>query len=146
MRNLLLNLLRNLRRNLLRNLPHNLLFTGGNFRLSNHNVPPGSSENPYGEARSAEFDGTDGTGGRVGRSRKVSFKFLHTLWVYRLCICLLVYEIKIVTNILMGFKISCQVGGRGPKFQNYSRYVIFLFLGIKVHFWYPQYPSIMFIP
>ena len=31
-------------------------------RLSNHNVPPGSSENPYGEARSAEFDGTGGTG------------------------------------------------------------------------------------
>ena len=62
------------------------------------------------------------TDGRVdGRSRKVSFKFLHTLWVYRLCICLLIYEIKIVTNILMGFKISCQVGGRGQKFQNYSR-------------------------
>ena len=31
-------------------------------RLSNHNVPLGSSENPYGEARSAEFDGTGGTG------------------------------------------------------------------------------------
>ena len=31
-------------------------------RLSNHNVPPGSSENPYGEARSVEFDGTGGTG------------------------------------------------------------------------------------
>ena len=43
--------------------------------------------------------------GRVGRSRKVSFKFLHTLWVYILCICLQIYEIKIVTNILMGFKI-----------------------------------------
>ena len=26
-----------------------------NFRLSNHNVTPGSSENPYDEARSAEF-------------------------------------------------------------------------------------------
>ena len=79
---------------------------------------------PYGEARSAEFDGTGWTGwtgGTGGRSRKVSFKFLHTLWVYRLCIYLLVYEIKIVTNILMGFKISCQVGGRGQKFQNYSR-------------------------
>ena len=55
--------------------------------------------------------------GRVGRSREVSFKFLLTLWVYRLCICLLVYEIKIVTNILMSFKI-CQVGGRGQEFQN----------------------------
>ena len=43
--------------------------------------------------------------GRVGRSRKVSFKILHTLWVFRTCIYILVYEIKIVTNILMGFKI-----------------------------------------
>ena len=89
-----------------------------------YNVPPGPSANPYGVARSAEFDGTDGTGwtgGTGGRSRKVSFKFLHTLWVYRLCICLLIYEIKIVTHILMGFKISCQVVGRGQKFQNYSR-------------------------
>ena len=33
-----------------------------------------------GEARSAEFDGTDG---RVGRGIKVSFKNLHTLCVYR---------------------------------------------------------------
>ena len=65
---------------------------------------------------------TDGrTDGRVGRSRKVSFKFLHTLWVNRLCIYLLVYEIKIVTNILMGLKVSCQVGGLGQKFQIYSR-------------------------
>ena len=64
----------------------------------------------------------------------MSFKFLHTLWVYRLCICLLIYEIKIVTNILMGFKISCQVGGRGQKFQNYSRQVTFLFFDLKVHF------------
>ena len=31
-----------------------------NFRLSNHNVTPGSSENPYDEARSAEFDGVGG--------------------------------------------------------------------------------------
>ena len=35
-----------------------------------------------------------GTGWTGGRSRKVSFKFLHTLWVYRLCIYLLVYEMK----------------------------------------------------
>ena len=59
--------------------------------------------------------------GGVGRWSKVSFNFLHTLWVYRLCIYLLIYEIKIVTNILMGFKISCQVGGHGQKFQNYGR-------------------------
>ena len=43
--------------------------------------------------------------GRVGRSRKVSFKFLQTLWAFRTCIYILVYKIKIVTNIHMGFKI-----------------------------------------
>ena len=67
------------------------------------------------------WDGMDGWLGWMDGISKVSFNFLHTLWVYRICICLLVYEIKIVTNILMGFKISCQVGGRGQKFQNYSR-------------------------
>ena len=61
--------------------------------------------------------------GWVGRLSKVSFNFLHTLWVHRLCIRLLIYEIKIVTNILMSFKISCQVGGRGQNFKNYYRYV-----------------------
>ena len=48
----------------------------------------------------------NGTGGRVdGRKSKVSFKILHTLYVYRLSIYLLMYQIKIVTNIVMGFKI-----------------------------------------
>ena len=61
-------------------------------------------------------DGLDGWDG----ISKVSFKFLHTFWVYSLCICLLVYEIKIVTNNLMGLKVSCQVGGRGQKFQNHG--------------------------
>ena len=31
-----------------------------NFRLGTYNVPEGPSANPYGEARSSEFDGTDG--------------------------------------------------------------------------------------
>ena len=35
---------------------------GFNFRLGTYNVPEGFSANPYGEARSAEFDGTDGMG------------------------------------------------------------------------------------
>ena len=70
-----------------------------------YNVPPGPSANPYGEARSAEFDGTGWTDGTNGRSSKVSFKFFHTLWVYILCIYLLIYEIKIVTSILIDFKI-----------------------------------------
>ena len=64
------------------------------------------------------WDGWDGwTGGRVGRSRKVSFKILHTLWVYRLGIYLLIYGIKVVTKILMGFKIWCQVGVWGTQFS-----------------------------
>ena len=57
------------------------------FRLGTYNVPEGSSANPYGEARSAEFDGTGG----------------------------------LVTNIPMGSKIWCQVGGGGQNFQIYSR-------------------------
>ena len=86
-----------------------------------YNVPPGSSDYIYTTRPKAEFDGTGWTGGRVDGPEKCSLNFFHTLYVYRLCICILIYEIKIVTNILMGFKISCQVGGRGQKFQNYSR-------------------------
>ena len=49
-----------------------------------YNVPPGPSDYIYNEARRAEFDGMDGMG--WDGISKVSFKFLHTLWVYRLCI------------------------------------------------------------
>ena len=59
-------------------------------------------------------DGLDGPS-------KGSFKILHSLWVYRLGIYLPMYEIKIVTNILMGLKNSCQIGGRGQNFQIYRR-------------------------
>ena len=46
-----------------------------------YNVPPGSSANPYGEARSTELDGTgwtdgtDGTGGRVDGPEKCPLIF-----------------------------------------------------------------------
>ena len=40
----------------------------------------------------------------------MSFNFFHTLWVYSLCIYLLIYEKKSITNILKGFKIWCQAG------------------------------------
>ena len=55
------------------------------FRLSNHNVPSGSSANPYGEPRSGEFtDGMDGwMDGWMDGVSKVSFNFLYTLCVYR---------------------------------------------------------------
>ena len=39
----------------------------------------------------------------------VSSIFFHTMWVYRYGIYLLIHVIKIVTNIVMGFKIWCQV-------------------------------------
>ena len=55
----------------------------------------------------------DGWDGWDGRWSKVSFKILETLWAFRTCIHILVYKIKIVTNILLGFKIWCQVGGWG---------------------------------
>ena len=73
------------------------------------------------------------------RSSKVSFKLLRTFRVFRTCIYILVYEIKIVTNILMGFKIWCQVGGGGTKFQNYTRYVTFLFLVPNLSFFTHDY-------
>ena len=64
---------------------------------------------------------TDGMDGMDGIS-KVSFNFLHALWLYRTCIYLLIYiNSKIVTSILMGFKILCQAGGRGQKYENYVR-------------------------
>ena len=39
---------------------------GINFRLSNHNVPPGSSDYIYTTRPKAEFDGTGWTGGTGG--------------------------------------------------------------------------------
>ena len=59
---------------------------------------------------------------RVGRSPKVFLNFfklcgyLELIYIY-----ILVYEIKIVTNILMGFKMWCQVGGGGETFLIYRR-------------------------
>ena len=50
-----------------------------------------------------------------------SFFFLHTLFVYRSCIHILIYFLKNFQKIFMGFKIYCQVVGHGQKFQNYSR-------------------------
>ena len=75
------------------------------------------------------LDGMDGVS-------KVSFNFLCTSWVYRLCIYPLVSVIKFVTDILMGFKILCQVGDHRQKFLNYSRQLTFLFFDLKVHFFF----------
>ena len=91
-----------------------------NFRLGTYNVPSGSSAKSItrrpkaGRARSASLMGRVG---RVGRSWRVSFKFLQTWCAFRTCIYILVSKIKIVTNILMGLKIWCQVGGGGIQFS-----------------------------
>ena len=57
---------------------------GFNFRPGTYNVPEGPSANPYGEARSTEFDGVGGlvcwwVGGLVDGVSNGSFIFLHTL-------------------------------------------------------------------
>ena len=83
--------------------------------------------------------------GRVDGPSKGSFKFLHTLLVFRLSIYLLIHEIKIVTNILMGFKIRCQVGDFNFFFQNYPMYVIFWKIILKVWISDSNSPSIFFI-
>ena len=85
-----------------------VLVGGFNFRLCTYKVPPGSSDSapkPEAEGR-VWWDGLDGWDG----ISKGSFNFLQTLWEYRTCIYILVYKIKVAANILMGFKIWCQVG------------------------------------
>ena len=78
---------------------------GFNFRLGTYNVPEGSSANPYGEVRSAEFDGTGGTGWPDRTvDQKGPLKFF-ILCRYRDKVYTYLYEIKIVTNIVMGMKI-----------------------------------------
>ena len=50
-------------------------------RLSNHNVPSGSSANPYGARRRREFDGSDGTDGTDGTvDQKGPLKFFILFW------------------------------------------------------------------
>ena len=109
--------------------PQNVLFdgtgwtgwTGGTVFLCSplpYSLPSGSSALSL---RRGLCPSLMGRVGRVGRGTKESFIFLHTLWVYRLSIYLLIHEIKIVTNIFIGIKIWCQVGGGGQKFQIYSR-------------------------
>ena len=76
-----------------------------NFGLSTYRVHSGSRPDLHARTEGSTLMG------RVGRSSKMSFNIRHTLWPYTTCIHLLIYEIKIVTNILMGFKLWCQFGG-----------------------------------
>ena len=100
----------------------------------------GSSDNPYENEAEGRVYGWDGMGwmGWMDGVSKVSFNFLHTLWVYRFCIFLHIYGIKIVTNILMGFKIWCQVGGGGTQFSKlpYVREFLNIWFQKSWFFWH----------
>ena len=93
--------------------------------------PSGVQCQPLRTRPKAEFDGTGGRVGRVGRvgrSRKVSFKFLHTLWINRLCIFLLVYEIKLSPTFLWVSKFDVKLKVGEHNFQKYPIYVSFFIL------------------
>ena len=77
---------------------------------------------PTCEARRAEFDGTgrDGTDGTDGEQKCPLILFIFCVYIDKIYIYLYTKK-KVVTNILMGFKIWCQVGGRDKKFQIYTR-------------------------
>ena len=70
------------------------------------------------EARRAEFTG--GWDGWMEYQKCLSNFFILCEYIKHVYTYLYMYS-KIVTNILMGSKISCQIGVRGQKFQNYCR-------------------------
>ena len=61
---------------------------------------------------------------------KLSFKFLHTLYVYRINVYICTFID--VTNILMCFKFLCQFGVGEQHFWNYPMYVSFQICGSKI--------------
>ena len=72
-----------------------------------YNVPPGSSANPYTTRPQAEFDGTGwtgGTGGTDGEQKCPLILFIFCGYIDKVYIYLYTKK-KVVTNILMGFKI-----------------------------------------
>ena len=63
-----------------------------NFRVSTYSVSSASRAELHDSARRAEFTvGIDGWDGWMVGVSKVSFNFLHTFWVYRKSIYLLIY-------------------------------------------------------
>ena len=63
------------------------------------------------------MDGWGGWDGLDGVS-KVSFNFLYTLWVYRSCICILIYIVKSCHQHSYGFQNSMSSWGVGVRFSN----------------------------
>ena len=88
------------------------------------------------------FDGTDGWDGWDGLDgldgiSKVSFKILHTMWVYRLSIYLLIHEKKKLSpTFLWVSKFDIKLGVGEHDFRNYHIYVTFQIFGSKSrYFW-----------
>ena len=83
-----------------------------NFRLSNHNVPPVSSDYIYTTRPKAEFHGWMGL---MDGLSKVLFNFPYTLWVYRSSICILIYIVKICHHYSYGFQNLMSSWGVGAR-------------------------------
>ena len=75
--------------------------------------------------------GRVGRVGWVGRKSKVSFNFLHTLWVYRSCIYLLIYILKSCQQHCYGFQNLMSSWGSGSKFSSLQQVGDFSILGSK---------------
>ena len=95
-----------------------------NFRVSNFGVPSGSRADLHARPKgpSLRMDGWDGmgwdgwmNGTEYQKCPSIFFGYIEHVYTY-----LYIYS-KIVTIILMGFKISCQFGDCGQNFQNYCR-------------------------
>ena len=81
---------------------------------------------------------------------KVSFNYVYTFTVHRYCIHKPIHIIKFFTNILMGFKIWCQVSKFDVKlgvaehyFWNYNIHVTFQIFGSKLVIFFPIIGSVL---
>ena len=74
---------------------------------------------------------TGRTGRTDGRSTKVSFNFLHTLWAFRTCIYILKYILKNCHQHSYGFQNFMSSWGWGSKFSNLKQVGDFSIFGSK---------------
>ena len=70
---------------------------------------------------------------------KVSFNFLYTLCVYRLCIYLLIYEIKNCHQHSYGFQNLMSSWGSWSKISNLQQVGDFSFFGSKSFIFEPHF-------
>ena len=95
-------------------------------------LPPGSSSASTQRGRQPEFDGMGLDGMGWDGVSKVSFNFLYTLWVYRSCICILIYIVKSCPHkFLVGLKCWSSWGSGCKNSKTPSRWD-FLKIVLKV--------------